>query len=224
MQQTLNIPMTLEEIRECKPPLWAQLLEKWGVKNQLLKETIPSQELCKMSTYAKVEGDKGNTTLKVKKETHLHLAILDTVAGVSIITKETWELWGKRALTSTRMGLQLVDGEVKYPIGLLEDTSISICDIEITHTFAIVDFGPKTNYEIILGRPFMRQMLVVQDWGYNSLYLRHKNAIVRVNLDDHTYRDVTKSPIEDVDTTSYELSRELASEESQEEGAWLCEV
>ena len=177
-----------------------------------------------MSTYAKAKGDKGNTTLKVKKDTHLHQAILDTGAGVSIITRETLIQWGKRALTSTRMGLQLVDGEIKYPIGLLEDTSISICDIEITHTFSVVDFGPKTNYEIILGRPFMRQMLVVQDWGYNCLYSRHKNAIVRVNLDDHTYRDVTKSPIEDVNTTSYELSRELTSEETQEEGAWLCEV
>ena len=39
-----------------------------------------------------------------------------------------------------------------------------------------------------------------------------------------SYRDVTKSPIEDVDTTSYELSQELASEGTQEEGAWLCEV
>ena len=178
MQQTFNIPMTLKEIRDCKPPLWAKLLEKWGVKEQLLKETRPSQELCKISTYAKAKGDKGNTTLKVKKNTHLHLAILDIRAGVSIITKETQIQWGKRALTSTRMGLQLVNGEVKYPIGLLEDTPISICDIEIAHTFAVVDFGPKMNYKIILGHPFMRQMLVVQDWGYNLIYLRHKNAIV----------------------------------------------
>ena len=61
------------------------------------------------------------------------------------------------------MYLQLVDGEVKYPIGLLEDTTISICETEITHMFVIVDFGPDTNYEVILGCPFMRQMLVVQD-------------------------------------------------------------
>ena len=79
--------MTLEEIRDCKPPLWDKLLEKWGVRNQLLKETIPFKELCKMSTYAKVEGDKSNTTLKIKKESHLHQAILDTGAEVSIITK-----------------------------------------------------------------------------------------------------------------------------------------
>ena len=42
MQQTFNIPMTLEEIRDCKPPLWEKLLDKWGVKDQPLKETIPS--------------------------------------------------------------------------------------------------------------------------------------------------------------------------------------
>ena len=97
MQQTFNIPMTLEEIRDCKPPLWDKLLEKWGVKIQLLKETIKSQELCKMSTYAKAEGDKGNTTLKVKKDSHLHQAILDLGAEVSIITKEIWIQWSKRA-------------------------------------------------------------------------------------------------------------------------------
>ena len=170
--------MTLEELRDCKPSLWEKLLEKWGVRKRLLKEALPSKELCKVNTYAKAEGDKDNTTLNVRKDSHLHQAILDTGAGVSIVTKETWIKWGKRALTSTRMGLQLADGEVKYPIGLLEDSSISICGIEIAHTFAVVDFGPETNYEIILGRPFMRQMLVVQDWGYNRLYLRHKNAIV----------------------------------------------
>ena len=43
-------------------------------------------------------------------------------------------------------------------------------------------------------------------------------------MDDHTYRDVTKSPIEDVDTTSYDTNKELSSEETQEERAWLCEV
>ena len=65
MQQTFNIPMTLEEIKDCKPSLWEKLLENWGVGKQLLKEVLPSKELCKVSTYAKAEGDKGNTTLNV---------------------------------------------------------------------------------------------------------------------------------------------------------------
>ena len=71
-----------------------------------LQDEVPqSKELCKVSTYAKTKGEKGNTTLKIKKDTHQHLAIVDMGTRVSIITKETWKLLGKRALTSTHMGL-----------------------------------------------------------------------------------------------------------------------
>ena len=96
------------------------------------------------------------------------------------------------------MGLQLADGEVKYPMGMLEDVNVNICGIPFVHTFAVVDFTQETNYDVILGQPFMRQMLVVQDWGYNRLYLCYQNSIVKVNLDDHTYCDVTRTPIEDL--------------------------
>ena len=63
------------------------------------------------------------------------------------------------------------------------------------HTFAIVDFGRDPNYEVILGQPFMRQMLVVQDWGYNYLYLIHDGVITRVNLFTHKFRDVATLPL-----------------------------
>ena len=35
MQQTFNVPVTLEEIKDCKPSLWEKLLENWGVRKQL---------------------------------------------------------------------------------------------------------------------------------------------------------------------------------------------
>ena len=67
------------------------------------------------------------------------------------------------------MNLQLADGSLGNPIGLLENITVTSCGIEYEHTFAIVDFG--RNYEVILGWPFMRQFRMVQDWGYNYLYL-----------------------------------------------------
>ena len=85
-------------------------------------------------------------------------AILDSGAGVSIATKLMWEKWGKPAIRSTRMRLQLADGSLESPIGLLEKALVKSCGIEYEHTFAIVDFGKDTNYEVILGRPFMRQL------------------------------------------------------------------
>ena len=61
------------------------------------------------------------------------------------------------------MNLQLVDGSLENPIVLLENVIVKSYCIEYEHTFAIVDFGKKANYEVILGRPFMRQLQMVQD-------------------------------------------------------------
>ena len=95
----------------------------------------------------------------------------------------------------------MADGYLERPSRLLEKV-ISLCRIEYEHTFAIVDFGKRTNFEIILGRPFMRQLKMIQDWGYNHLYLRQMNVVTRINLKDHSYRDVTKTPVEEFDSTT----------------------
>ena len=54
------------------------------------------------------------------------------------------------------MKLQLADGFMERPLSLLEKVVVTSCGIEYEYTFAMVDFGKEPNYEIILGRPFMR--------------------------------------------------------------------
>ena len=100
---------------------------------------------------------------------HHNFNILDSGAGGAIATKEVWESWGIPALRKTRMKLQLADGFIESPIGLLEKVVVTSCGIEYEHTFAVVDFGKKPNYEIILDRPFMRQLKIIQNWGYNYM-------------------------------------------------------
>ena len=63
------------------------------------------------------------------------------------------------------MNLQLADGSLETPMGLLENVLVKC--IEFEHTFDVVDFGQERNYKVILGRTFMRQFLMIQDWGYN---------------------------------------------------------
>ena len=96
------------------------------------------------------------------------MAILDTGMGIGIATRAMWEKWGPR---KTRMDLQLVDGNLDRPLGLLEKVVMKSCGIKFEHTFAIVDFGQDPSYEVILDRPFMRQMMALEDWGYDYLYL-----------------------------------------------------
>ena len=50
------------------------------------------------------------------------------------------------------------DENTQKPMGLLENVSLKSCRVNYEHTFAIVNFDKDPNYEVILGRPFMKQM------------------------------------------------------------------
>ena len=65
----------------------------------------------------------------------------------------------------------------------------------------------------------MRHM--VQDWGFDYIYLRHECALTRVNLKNHTYRDVTHMPMEEFDSGLSECSME-DSEQANNPNLWLC--
>ena len=76
------------------------------------------------------EGEDGNTTLPVEYNGMKNLAILDSGAGVAIATKSVWEQWGRPAIRKTRMKLQLADGNMERPMGVLEKIVVSSCGIE----------------------------------------------------------------------------------------------
>ena len=61
---------------------------------------------------------------------------------------------------------------------------------------------------------------MVQDWGYNYLYLRNELAITQVNLKNHSHRDVTRMPMEEFDSASSEQLD--SSNEDQRENLWMC--
>ena len=51
------------------------------------------------------EGNNSNTTLQVEFNEVQSLAILDSGAGVALVTTQVWEAWGKFALRKTWMKL-----------------------------------------------------------------------------------------------------------------------
>ena len=48
----------------------------------------------------------------------------------------------------------------------------------------------------------MRQLKMIQDWGSNYVYLRQPKASTRINLVDHSYQDVAKTPVEEFEVIS----------------------
>ena len=119
------------------------------------------------------------------------------------------------------MKLQLADGHVEHPLGLLEHVIMTSCGIKYLHTFAVVDFGTKLSYDIILGRPFMRQLKVIQDWGSNHIYLRKQGATVRMNTLSHSFQDIARIPLVELDTQTSKNSDMPAWEQAKAQ-IWMC--
>ena len=163
------------DVLKVRPKLCHEVIKcfkKMGIEMPLVQELRETMiiDLVKKVNYEPVplnkvgdysEGDDGNTTLLVEFNEVKILEILDSGVGVAIATKQVWESWGKPTLKKTRMKLCLADGFMESHIGLLEKLIVTSCGIEYEDTFAVVDFGKKPNYEIILGCPFMRQLKMI---------------------------------------------------------------
>ena len=166
------------------------------------------------------DGEDANTTLPVELNGCKHIAILDSGARIAIATKNTWEQCEKLALRQLWMKLQLADGHIQRPIGLLERVLVTTCDIEYQHTFAVVNFGQNPNYDVVLGKPFMRQLKMIQDWGFNYIYLWKDSSITRVNMRYHSFKDIARTRVEDFEsaTTSYAKSSWIGKSAH----LWIC--
>ena len=231
----IKCTLPLADILRVKPELWKDVgkcLEKMGIHIPIseteraleamkhTKKVVEPIPVNKVGDYC--EGEDGNTTIPVEFAGQTSIAILDSGAGVAIATKNMWEAWGKPALRKTRMKLQLADGYIERPLGLLEKVVVTSCGVEYEHTFAVVDFGKDPNYNIILGRPFMRQLKMIQDWGFNYIYLRQQEAITRVNLKDHSYRDVAWTPVEDFESATTDIKSTIPSWANAQTHLWMC--
>ncbi|MCO5546848.1 hypothetical protein L7F22_000285 [Adiantum nelumboides] len=231
LQALMSVPVTctlpLADLLKVRPDLWeniaglskmGEFCKKHNIEHKGLRPTGRETMKVPINTvaYMPKADETGNTTLPLEHNDYKAIAILDTRAGVSIATKSVWETWGKRALKKTRMQLRLADGKMAKPLGIMEYVSVTSCGgIKYEHSFVIVDFETHPNYEVILGRPFMRQLMVIQDWGYNYLYLRHDGVTTRVNLSTHEYRDVAKLPVADFESAT--TSKALGSKSNQSE-------
>ena len=111
------------------------------------------------------------------------MAVLDGGAGVSIVTKRCWEKMGRPPMEVADLRVKLANGSLVKALGLLKNFKVKILDHYVRHTFAVMDFDDKpSSYEMILGRPFMREHQMVHDWSNNQVYLTLDDENIRVDL------------------------------------------
>ena len=88
--------------------------------------------------------------------------LLDGGSGVNVITEEERHKLGLPKPSLAPFNLKMANGTIAKPTGLLRDVKIHIHGIPYIVTLTVIDFQTiKSNYSMLLGRPWLRDAKVI---------------------------------------------------------------
>ena len=93
-------------------------------------------------------------------------------------------VYGQRPhLEGTNIVVKMANGTIAKSIGMLQDLKLKVLGHNVKHTFIVMDFSKNPmSYEMILGRPFMRDAHMVHDWSKNHVYLWFNDSVIWADL------------------------------------------
>ena len=99
-------------------------------------------------------------------------ALCDLGASINLIPTSTIRKLGlTEEIKPTRICLQLADGSIKYPSGVIEDMIVKVGPFAFPTDFMVIEIEEHKSATLILGRPFLatgRILIDVRKWGINS--------------------------------------------------------
>ena len=92
--------------------------------------------------------------------------LLDGGSRVNVITEEERRKLGLSKPSPAPFNLKMANGTIAKPTGLLRDLKIHIHDIPYIVTLIVIDCQTiKSDYSMLLGRPWLRNAKVIHDWA-----------------------------------------------------------
>ncbi|GJW22599.1 reverse transcriptase domain-containing protein [Tanacetum coccineum] len=82
-------------------------------------------------------------------------ALADSGASINLLPHSIYKQLGLKALTPTRMTLELANCSITHPMGIAEDVVVRVDGFTFLADFVMVNFVPDPRVPIILGRPFL---------------------------------------------------------------------
>ncbi|XP_057810144.1 uncharacterized protein LOC131024653 [Salvia miltiorrhiza] len=87
------------------------------------------------------------------------LGMLDLGAAVNLMPLDIFEKLGNKELKCTNIKIELADGSISSPRGLVEDVEVVVRGISVLADFIVLDVGKgirgENGHLVLLGRPFM---------------------------------------------------------------------
>jgi Aspartyl protease len=131
---------------------YVKCLKEIMSKNKGLKEV----ETVILNNLPPKLKDPGSFTIHCSLENiKFKNTLCDLGASVSLIPRSVFERLGIGDLKQTNISLQMADGSVRLPIGILEGILIQVEKLFIPIDFVVYDMKEDPYIPIILGRPFL---------------------------------------------------------------------
>ena len=109
--------------------------------------------------------------------------LLDGGSGVNVITKdERWRL-GLSKPSPAPFNLKMANGTLARPKGLIRDVKIHIHGIPYIVTLIVIDYSTvKSDYRMLLGRPWLQYAKVIHNWGNNKVQIMGNGTVKTVKI------------------------------------------
>ena len=195
---------------------WPQLLQlsptlrkEWG----RLASIRQSRKTVHYVGIVRVEDRKDirPTILVSIKGSHIKDALVDSGARVSLISEFVVNKVGILISRSSSARVPVADGGVVHCIGIVEDVVMKCFGVSISMDFHVIPLkGPS--YSLVLGRPWMQELNVVQDWSKGLMTITPSKGL-SIHYDMQQQRLIEK---EEDGITKYDSGPAYESEETDE--------
>ena len=108
---------------------------------------------------------------------------LDGGSGVNVITEEERRRLGLLKPSPATFILKMANGSIAKPTGLLRDVKIHIHGIPYIVTLTVIDCQTiKSDYNMLLDRPWLRNAKVIHDWANDQVQIMGNGTVKTVKI------------------------------------------
>ena len=118
---------------------------------------------------------------------------LDSGSRVNVITEDECRRLGLPKPSPAPFNLKMANGTIAKPTGLLRDVKIHIHGIPYIVTLTVIDCQTiKSDYSMLLGRPWLRNAKVIHDWANDQVQIMGNGIVKTVKINHQLgYQEVT---------------------------------
>ena len=109
--------------------------------------------------------------------------LLDGGSGVNVITEEERRRLGLLKPSPAPFNLKMANGTIAKPTCLLRDVKIHIHGIPYIVTLTVIDCQTiKSDYSMLLGRPWLRNAKVIHDWANDQVQIMGNGTVKTMKI------------------------------------------